>query len=85
MNGLGAERAIWRALQDGGSNVYRMGTEHGITWVEVRIDGHVARFESEWTADSVAMSVAASLLTQIEARRPLDAPPPRIAPSRRRS
>lgn len=82
MRALGAERVMWKILQDGGANVYRMGTEHGITWVEVWIDGHVARFESEWTADSIATSIAASLLEQIEARRPFNAPPPRVARGR---
>jgi len=82
---FGAERAIWKFLQERGANVYRMGTERGITWVEVWIDGHVARFESEWTADSVATSVATMLLQQIDARRPLDAPPPRIAASHHQS
>jgi hypothetical protein len=79
MTTLGAERVIWKILQDGGASVYRMGTEHGVTWVEVWIDGHVARFDSEWTSDSIAVSIAALLLEQVEARRSRDVPPPRIA------
>lgn len=75
MSLLGAERTIWKTLQDNGINVYRMGTERGTTWVEVWLDGHVYRFEAEWTTESVAASIAASLLEQIEARRTLDARP----------
>lgn len=82
MSPLGAERAIWKTLQDAGANVYRMGTERGITWVEVWIDGHVSRFEAEWTTESVAASIAASLLEQIEARRTLDARPLRVTAPR---
>lgn len=85
MTVLGAERAIWKSLQDSGANVYRMGTVRGVTWMEVWIDGHVARFDSEWTADSTATTIAAALLQQIEARRPLDARPPRIVTGRRTS
>ncbi len=85
MTVLGAERAIWKSLQEGAADVYRMGTLRGVTWVGVWIDGHVARFDSEWTADSTATTIAAALLQQIEARRPLDAPPPRIVTGHRPS
>ena len=84
MKAMGAESRIWAVLQAAGANVYRMGTQHGVTWVEVWIDGHVARFESEWGPDSVAASIAAALLEQIEARRPVDARPPRIGVARGR-
>ncbi len=71
---LGAERVIRQLLQDAGANVYRLGAEHGVTWVEVWIDGHVARFPSEWTTDSIATSIAASLREQSDARRHLFVP-----------
>jgi hypothetical protein len=82
MTVIGAERAIWKALQDADVNVYRMATHQGVTWVEVWIDGHVARFEAEWTAQSVAASIATALIAQIEARRPGHARPPRVTKSR---
>jgi hypothetical protein len=70
MSGLGAERAVWQVLTDAGVEVYRMGTEDAVTWVEVWIDGHVLRVESEWQTDSIAWTVATALLVQINTRRP---------------
>lgn len=67
---LSAERVILKRLTDAGANVYRMGTEQGVTWVEVWIEGHVLRVESEWQSESIAETVAMDLLEQIEARRP---------------
>lgn len=63
---LMAETVIWKTLREAGVPVHRMGTAHAVTWVDVFIGHHLTRFESEWEADSIATTVAADLLAQIE-------------------